>query len=1162
MATIASAKSSNGKYKVWIEYSYTQNKTANTSSVTGTGYIQRADGYNGASAYNNDKRGYIKIGGTQYNGPKGIDTRYLKKAKLGSGTKTITHNSSTGAATCAFVVYCPYLASSCPATTGSGTLTLPTIPRTPTLNSTDVLEVYSTSIVINWASNMSVNMVRYSTNSSFSTYKDVSDSGTSGTLTLTIDPATGKAFVPGQKYIIYVKVRASASNLWSSSKSAGYATTCKYTLSHTTPIPYQDNAQTTISWTALPSTSSYWSPSGKVSLVFDGTTSSVNLTGSSTKTFTRQGKSHSYYITGHRIQDDAESVDNWVTSSTYNVSEPADSTLVSYSVSTDNISANPGTYAYVNHSTKMVIASDEITEAEFISTYQAQGYQKYLCSWFRPSTSIDASGQYYWYMTINGKDVFVKTNQTVSSTLYRMPKQNNRYCFLVGYEDSSRFKPASGGYQTIREMLQKEFSGSTGTIKMTIRQFGYSRDRDIIYTFNSTTPSFPSSVTNVVIEEKNQTVLDKGLQRASQITLSRDTMNSADKENVGISFIAGASQFEISGLPAIGTVYDSTNNGKISGVRVTFGGLSKSLSSGATSITINSNEVSIASLQNDPQLKIILTEGRTGKTFTKTISLYSIYYTPLKINTVTLDREETVGEKVSVILGGTSGSAIWRGLFRGENESGQRLSNELSVKYRYAVSGQSLPAWQDAFFVSQSIINQNTSGVLDTVTKSGADIVPSTGGITGTVTLSGGQPSDNPATSSQIQFEIDSLPGDTETGFNSNNSYQIQFLFEDILSSVTLTGTILRGLGPFELYEDLAEFHSPVHFDPAGTDSEQIAVIDGQMRFASSNPILNINRRLQGATSNGDYNNAANLIGVSDSMSPPNILIGETSGPPIQILSSGDIIYYRNGTQCARIGAGGFYIPYKSDGTAAYYVQNSDGNWVSAIHMSSDNHIIVGNYSSTSNNFNIYHDVKSGCTHNFRINGNKIIEFTGNYGSGAADRTGTIKLLDWGVTKQLQPIAHFSEWGNLILGDNTWEANTHLYAPVNVNIYSGQTQVASFQSDYISLLKPCRMTTDTIYDGALSVGSSANIPKITSYDVFLISDDSIATIVFAIRWGNYLRGIGGYAPSGSRVTTYAFSGTLSGTTLTVQQFYGLTHDKGTGHNSGQNYTVGRIIALH
>ena len=163
MATIASAKSSNGKYKVWIEYSYTQNKTANTSSVTGTGYIQRADGYNGASAYNLDKKGYIKIGGTQYNGPEGIDTRYLKKAKLGSGTKTITHNSSTGAATCAFVVYCPYLASSCPATTGSGTLTLPTIPRTPTLNSTDVIEVYSTSIVINWTSSMSVNMVRYST---------------------------------------------------------------------------------------------------------------------------------------------------------------------------------------------------------------------------------------------------------------------------------------------------------------------------------------------------------------------------------------------------------------------------------------------------------------------------------------------------------------------------------------------------------------------------------------------------------------------------------------------------------------------------------------------------------------------------------------------------------------------------------------------------------------------------------------------------------------------------------------------------------------------------------------------------------------------------------------------------------------------------------------
>lgn len=208
--TIKGTAASNGNY-LYIVWEETATSTPNnTSTVKATVYL-----YNGYGSYSSGDAcpWYVTIDGTKTSGT--IYTWSGSPVAVGTATKVITHNAN-GSKSITISAYFDTAGTSTGTVSASGTATLTTIPRYAT-STQSLSSKTETSVVMNWASDSTIDYVWYSINNGLSWAAVGSVNTSSGTYTIS-------GLSPNTTYNIKTRVRRKDSQLSTDSATLAVAT--------------------------------------------------------------------------------------------------------------------------------------------------------------------------------------------------------------------------------------------------------------------------------------------------------------------------------------------------------------------------------------------------------------------------------------------------------------------------------------------------------------------------------------------------------------------------------------------------------------------------------------------------------------------------------------------------------------------------------------------------------------------------------------------------------------------------------------------------------------------------------------------------------------------------------------------------------------------------
>lgn len=99
-----------------------------------------------------------------------------------------------------------------------------------------------------------------------------------------------------------------------------------------------------------------------------------------------------------------------------------------------------------------------------------------------------------------------------------------------------------------------------------------------------------------------------------------------------------------------------------------------------------------------------------------------------------------------------------------------------------------------------------------------------------------------------------------------------------------------------------------------------------------------------------------------------------------------------------------------------------------------------------------------------------------------------------------------------------------------------------------------------LWDGSWSSGN-ITVPNTSKYIVFKVNMSGQGTSILAVKTGNYIRGIGGYATAAPTISIYHFAATFSGNTWTFVNCLSLNHVPSGSHEKATSRTVSTIIGL-
>lgn len=99
-----------------------------------------------------------------------------------------------------------------------------------------------------------------------------------------------------------------------------------------------------------------------------------------------------------------------------------------------------------------------------------------------------------------------------------------------------------------------------------------------------------------------------------------------------------------------------------------------------------------------------------------------------------------------------------------------------------------------------------------------------------------------------------------------------------------------------------------------------------------------------------------------------------------------------------------------------------------------------------------------------------------------------------------------------------------------------------------------------LWSGSWSSGS-ITVPNLTSYNLFKINMQSLASSIWAYRTASYFRGIGGMGNDDKSAYTYQINASISGNTLTFSACHGIKHNASSNHGGATDYAVTEIIGI-
>lgn len=100
-----------------------------------------------------------------------------------------------------------------------------------------------------------------------------------------------------------------------------------------------------------------------------------------------------------------------------------------------------------------------------------------------------------------------------------------------------------------------------------------------------------------------------------------------------------------------------------------------------------------------------------------------------------------------------------------------------------------------------------------------------------------------------------------------------------------------------------------------------------------------------------------------------------------------------------------------------------------------------------------------------------------------------------------------------------------------------------------------------LYSGTLAIGGSADVPGINDYWLYRIIFESERTAIIGVKYGSYIRGIGGYATA-SNMWINTIGMTISGTSVTLDAALQASIGTGTSHAISTNTkSVVQIVGL-
>jgi len=189
-------------YRCYVDYSYSQNKTANTSTITAKIYLQLSQG-----TWLNDFDARITIDGTTKTFSTSSGSVSVGTHLMGTYTKTITHNND-GTRSYKIQGSIRWISDSYVYTTNKSE-TLPTIPRYADVTTFTGVATGLQSMNITWEANASCDSIQYRLNGG----SWVTPTGT----TYPTFAITGLS--PNTQYTVEIQVRRTDSQLWKTSSA-------------------------------------------------------------------------------------------------------------------------------------------------------------------------------------------------------------------------------------------------------------------------------------------------------------------------------------------------------------------------------------------------------------------------------------------------------------------------------------------------------------------------------------------------------------------------------------------------------------------------------------------------------------------------------------------------------------------------------------------------------------------------------------------------------------------------------------------------------------------------------------------------------------------------------------------------------------------------------